>query len=246
MAFFSSHQEGAEMLRRGHRAAGLLLATSAIALSGAVMAGETVTYGYDSLGRLTKVSRSGTVNDGINASYSYDAGDNRTNVTVRGPGSAAGLPAVAGGGFESPDFGSGYGYAPAGPATFTGAAGIAGNGSAWGFAAAPEGDQVAFLQSGPAPAAISLQVGGLTPGARYAVSFRISARPGYPPIPVTVKFEGAALGTFEPTSTAFTAVTSAAFTASSATGTLSFTGIAAADDRSTGIDAVTVAAAGSN
>ncbi|MGZ8287289.1 MAG: Ig-like domain-containing protein [Allosphingosinicella sp.] len=67
--------------------AGFFLATSLLALTEAAQSSETVTYSYDSLGRLTKVARSGTVNNGVTADYSYDASDNRTNVTV-----AAGSP----------------------------------------------------------------------------------------------------------------------------------------------------------
>ncbi|HEX8448217.1 MAG TPA: Ig-like domain-containing protein [Allosphingosinicella sp.] len=61
------------------------LATSLLALTQSARANETVTYSYDSLGRLTRVSRSGTVNDGVTAHYCFDSADNRSNVTV-GPG----------------------------------------------------------------------------------------------------------------------------------------------------------------
>ena len=69
------------MRNRGHRA-GLALATSAIAWASAAEAGETVTYSYDSLGRLVRVERAGTVNNGVKAQYSYDPADNRANVAV--------------------------------------------------------------------------------------------------------------------------------------------------------------------
>jgi hypothetical protein len=228
------------MRNRGHRA-GLLLATSAMACANAARASETVTYNYDSLGRLVRVGHSGTVNNGITAGYSYDPADNRTNVTV------GGVPTVVGGGFEFPDVGAGYAYRPAGsPAAFSGNSGIIGNGSIWGFAAAPEGDQIAFIQSFGTAAMVSLSVNGLTPGASYTARFRIAARPGYGANPVTLAYEGVALGTFTPGSTAFAAVTSAAFTASAASGTLTFTGNGSAADLDTALDLVTVAAAGSN
>jgi YD repeat-containing protein len=226
--------------------AGMLLAICSIAFANAADAGETVTYRYDSLGRLVRVERSGTVNNGVSARYSYDPADNRTRVTVATAGSPS-APSVAGGGFEAPDMGSGYVYRPAGsPATFSGNSGIAGNGSAWGFAAAPDGDQVAFLQGGDGPAVISLPVTGLTPGASYAASFRISARPGFSGIRVTVAFNGIALGSFDPATASFASATTAPFTAAASSGTLTFTANGASIYYASGIDLVTVAAAGSN
>lgn len=213
-----------------------------LAFAAAAQAGETITYDYDELGRLAKVSHAGSVNSGVEASYGYDAADNRSNVTVTAP--AAPAPSVAGGGFESPDQGSGYAYAPGGgPAVFAGNSGLAGNDSAWGFAAAPEGDQVAFLQnanSAAARASIRLQVTGLVPGLSYRASFRISARPLYLGMPVTLTFAGSPIGTFNPPSQNFTAATSAAFTATATSGTLEFAGIVTSDNMATGIDLVAV------
>ncbi|HET7575637.1 MAG TPA: Calx-beta domain-containing protein [Sphingomicrobium sp.] len=60
---------------------GLLAAASALATSPA-FAGETITYSYDALGRLVKVSHSGTVNGGASACYTYDHASNRSNVLV--------------------------------------------------------------------------------------------------------------------------------------------------------------------
>jgi serralysin len=47
-------------------------------------AAETVTYTYDSRGRLVKVEKNGTINDGVKTEYHYDKADNRSNVTVTG------------------------------------------------------------------------------------------------------------------------------------------------------------------
>jgi redox-regulated HSP33 family molecular chaperone len=54
-------------------------------LAQAAQAAETVTYTYDTLGRLTNVVRSGGINNGVSATYSYDKADNRSNVTVNAP-----------------------------------------------------------------------------------------------------------------------------------------------------------------
>jgi hypothetical protein len=55
---------------------------SASLIAAPVVAGETLTYGYDALGRLIKVSRSGTVNNNASECYAYDAASNRSNVTT--------------------------------------------------------------------------------------------------------------------------------------------------------------------
>lgn len=217
-----------------------LLAGAILALASAAEAAETVTYRYDELGRLTRVSRSGTVNDGVTADYSYDPADNRTRVAV------SGVPTVVGGGFEAPEVGSGFAYNPAGsPAVFTGGSGVAGNGSAWGFAAAPEGDQLAFIQGGAQPAAIRLQVTGLTPGKTYRFSFEMSVRPGYWGMPVTLSFADVPLGTFDPATTSFATFTSAPFTANTSSGSLYITASGVAHQNS-GIDRVTIAEMGTN
>lgn len=53
---------------------------------GQALAGDTVTYIYDALGRLVATSTSGTVNNGLTTSASYDAAGNRSNYTVSGGG----------------------------------------------------------------------------------------------------------------------------------------------------------------
>lgn len=228
------------MIKLGHWVS-VMLATSAIACGNAAKAVETVTYSYDDLGRLARVERSGTVNSGVDSRYAYDPADNRTQVTV-----AAG-PTVVGGGFELPEVHAGYSYRdPRGPAMFGGNSGLSGNGSIWGVAAAPEGDQVGFLQSYGVASVITLSVTGLTPGLAYKVRFWLAVRHGHGPNPVTVAFDGAPLGTFVPGSAAFSAVTSATFTASGPAGSLSFTGSASPADLGSGLDGVTILPAGKN
>lgn len=51
------------------------------------IAAETITYTYDSRGRLVKVERTGGVNNNVAAEYKYDKADNRTNVNVVSPNS---------------------------------------------------------------------------------------------------------------------------------------------------------------
>lgn len=55
------------------------------ALSPAI-AGETVLYSYDALGRLKKAETSGSVNNGLKTEISMDHADNRTNYKVTGSG----------------------------------------------------------------------------------------------------------------------------------------------------------------
>lgn len=79
----------------------LFLATSLFAIAAAVQAGETVTYSYDALGRLTANSSIGTVNDGVTSSIGYDAAGNRSiyAMSVSGaPSFSVGEAATAEGG----------------------------------------------------------------------------------------------------------------------------------------------------
>jgi Protein of unknown function (DUF642) len=174
------------------------------------------------------------------------AGDNST-CAIDMVAVAPVLPAViAGPSFEVPDQGAGFAYAPdAAGISFSGSAGIAANGSAWGFAAAPDGDQVAFLQGGSARIAMNVSglepnPSGLFPGVLYAVQFQIAQRPGYGINPVTVWIDGTQIGTFTAPSTSFAPVTSLWFTPQKTTGTISFTGTNSTGDTGTAIDMVSV------
>jgi hypothetical protein len=59
----------------------------ALTAAAAAAASETITYSYDSRGRLVRVVRTETVNNNVSANYSYDKADNRTNVNVVSPNS---------------------------------------------------------------------------------------------------------------------------------------------------------------
>jgi fructose-specific phosphotransferase system component IIB len=56
----------------------VVLAIAAAAVAATAMANETITYRYDSRGRLIKVERTGTVNNNVATNYVYDKADNRT------------------------------------------------------------------------------------------------------------------------------------------------------------------------
>ena len=63
----------------------ILLALAGAAIGAAAVASETISYTYDSRGRLVKVVRAGTVNNNVSVEYKYDKADNRTNVNVVSP-----------------------------------------------------------------------------------------------------------------------------------------------------------------
>jgi hypothetical protein len=79
-----SREEGAVMTSRDK----VLLGLAILSLAAAAVASETITYTYDSRGRLVKVVRTGTVNNNVSAEYKYDKADNRTNVNVVSPNTA--------------------------------------------------------------------------------------------------------------------------------------------------------------
>ena len=69
-------------MKRSQKAA---FVAAALAVAAAAVASETITYTYDSRGRLVKVERKGDVNNNVQAEYKYDKADNRTNVNVISP-----------------------------------------------------------------------------------------------------------------------------------------------------------------
>ena len=118
---------------------------------------------------------------------------------------------------------------------------MAANGSAWGFAAAPDGKQVAFVQSNSGNIGqITLAVSNLVPGQAYKLVFQAAQRPNYPVNPITVTVGGQSLGTFTPGSTQFQAFQTATFTAGAASVQATFVGTASSTDIDSGVDAIAV------
>ena len=127
--------------------------------------------------------------------------------------------------------------------TFNGMSGVQSNGSAWGFAAAPDGSYTAFIQSyqgDPTPGSITLDVSNLTSGRKYALSFSYAERPGYSIESFSVS-GAATLGPIAPTSTSWKSMTTT-FTAGAAN-TITFTGANETDayyDADVGLDHVSI------
>jgi len=67
------------------------IVASCLLVASAAIATETITYTYDSLGRLVTVASDGTVNDNQTAEIDYDATGNRTNYTASGGATPANL-----------------------------------------------------------------------------------------------------------------------------------------------------------
>jgi len=85
--------------------------TALILVPPAVIAGETVIYKYDELGRLVKTTQTGTINNGVETDIAYDPAGNRTHYDVTGSNGAGdpGGTGATGGGNGSGGGGSGGG-----------------------------------------------------------------------------------------------------------------------------------------
>ncbi|MEP6943490.1 MAG: Ig-like domain repeat protein [Betaproteobacteria bacterium] len=161
----------------------------------------------------------------IVATYSGD-GVNNASISTPLAQVVNGAPvSLANPSFEAPALGAGYQYRPAGAGwTFTGNAGIQGNGSAWGGAAAPQGTQTAFIQkTGTIAQVLTLNSG------RYVLTFKAAQRACCAaPFehPITVTLDGAQIGpTITPPSTGFFSFAISFSVASSGSHTLAFAGI---------------------
>ena len=159
-------------------------------------------------------------------------------------GTASAAPIVFS--FETPSAG-GYTYDPTvSYGDFFGDSGIQQNGSAWGFTAAPDGTQTAFLQINPNQSpgfagSVELDVTGLTFGQTYNLSFYSESRPNYGTVDITID----GFGSFTPASTtAFTKVNAGNFVASGTSESFRFTATnPSATDSGAALDAVTISAA---
>ena len=128
------------------------------------------------------------------------------------------------GNFESPTYTTNpyYGYQPANSGwTWSGQAGIQRNNSALQAASAPEGIQTAFLQGSSNPGVfyqnISLDAGS------YKVKFKAAQRLSGNAVPIQVSVDGSAVGApVSPSSTAYGAYTTAAFSVSAGSHQLKF------------------------
>lgn len=142
---------------------------------------------------------------------------------------------------SSPNYGT---VAPG--VTFTSGAGIEPNGGAFQYAAAPDGNQIAFLQGNATGfGVISQSITNLLSGRSYDVVFSTAARTGYAVLPITVGFGDQTLGTITPSSTAFTDTAPLTFIAGGNSGQLTFSGQITPGDYNAAIDNVRVSLVGS-
>jgi hypothetical protein len=153
---------------------------------------------------------------------------------------ALGATAITNGSFEIPGLTAGtFQYDPSGATwAFIGNAGIASNGSAFGFLAAPAGVQEAFLQTGTVSNSFSETITGVAAG--DMVRFSWAQRPGFVANPVTVTYNGVTIFSGSPGSTTWTTVTSSPIASGQPTsGLLVFSGSSTVGvDLDTGIDNV--------
>src|SRR5262249_47341947 len=142
---------------------------------------------------------------------------------------ASGVPQPADPGFESPSQGTGwtaYVYDPTGSAwSFSGNAGLAGNGSAFtaGNPPAPQGTQVAFVQTtGSVSQAVNFTAGS------YTLSFSAAQRGNWTAAgnqTLQVLVDGTVVATVTPTGTSYATYSTAAFTVTAGPHTIAFLGL---------------------
>lgn len=159
---------------------------------------------------------------------------------------ASGQPSNAS--FEAPSVGSGsfsdYQYNPAGASwTFTGDAGVSGNGS--GFTQnnpnAPQGTQVAFLQMANSSISQSLTISAGTYTLSFESAQRVAYQSGQQNFEVLV--DGNVVGQFTPMGSSYVTYSTAPFTVAPGSHTIQFLGLdTAGGDNTVFIDGVQIAA----
>jgi uncharacterized delta-60 repeat protein len=145
-------------------------------------------------------------------------------------------------GFETPNVGSGWLMDPASsPWTFSGNAGVAGNGSAVtsGNPNAPQGTQVAWAQNGGTISqAVSFGAGS------YTVSFEAAQRGNYPSnSTIQVQIDGQTVGSITPTGTSYASYTTGSFMVTAGNHTLGFVSVSNSAGSSALIDQVSIGVA---
>jgi hypothetical protein len=159
------------------------------------------------------VSFAGTDPDGLDNTAFIDQVSVNLVASLRDPG------------FETPAVGTGaYQYDPSGsPWTFSGSAGVSGNGSAFtaGNPNAPEGNQVAFLQSyGGLSQTLTFAAGS------YSLSFDAAQRAGNASSQTfAVLIDGAAVGVFTPGDVNYATFTTSSFTLTAGSHTVALVGL---------------------
>ena len=162
-------------------------------------------------------------------------------------------PPIGDPGFEALQVGSGnFAYSPAGtpwtfPAVSNGGSGLTANNSGFtaGNPSAPQGNQVAFLQSW---GVISQAIAGWAAGS-YTIAFDAAQRGNYATSgeDFEVLVDGTVVSTFKPTGKSYSVYTTAAFTVSAGTHTIEFLGLdSVGGDNTALIDAISVATAASS
>ncbi|MFT3789347.1 MAG: fibronectin type III domain-containing protein [Tepidisphaeraceae bacterium] len=153
------------------------------------------------------------------------------------------VPTIGNSGFEAPTT-STYIYNPTGSTwAFNAYAGIQRNGSAWSAATAPEGVQTAFIQGSSSGLGSITQSLTFAAGT-YVLSFRAAQRTGYSVQPLKFTVDGVQIGTLiSPTATSFGTYTTGSFTVPAGTHVVAFTATNGTSDRTTFVDAVSIATA---
>jgi fibronectin type 3 domain-containing protein len=153
-------------------------------------------------------------------------------------------PAFINPSFETPQAG-GFSYNPAGSGwTFTNNAGIQQNGSGYSgnLPLAPDGVQTALLQGVVATLGTMSQSVKFPAGA-YTITFFCAQRYGQAQ-PILVTVDGTAVGTYTPASNNYARITTAPFTVTSGTHTITFAATDKSADKTSFIDLVTINSVG--